>query len=62
MTITKDMKIAEIIRLKREAIPVFAQFGLGCVGCQIANTETVEEAALHHGLNLDDFMNALNNA
>lgn len=32
MSITKDMRIGEIIQEKPEAINILAQFGMGCVG------------------------------
>lgn len=60
--ITKDMKIVDVIRTKKEAIPVFGKFGMGCVGCLAANHETVEEAAMTHGLKLQDLLDALNKA
>lgn len=62
MEITKDMKIVDVINIKRETIPVFGSFGMGCVHCLAANTETVEQAAMVHGLDLDALLDALNKA
>ena len=33
---------------------------MGCVGCPSAQAETLEEAAMVHGLNLEELMTALN--
>lgn len=62
MEITKDMLIGELIRKKPETIEILMQFGMGCVGCPSAQMETLEEAAMVHGLNLETLLAALNQA
>ncbi|TJX12966.1 DUF1858 domain-containing protein [Tissierella creatinini] len=61
MEITKDMLIGEIIRKKPEAVETLMRFGMGCVGCPSSQMESLEEAAMVHGLNIDKLMEALNN-
>ncbi|MDP4178136.1 MAG: DUF1858 domain-containing protein [Bacillota bacterium] len=58
--ITKDLTIGEVVRTKPEAAEVLAGFGMGCVFCPSAQAETIEEAALVHGLKLDELLEALN--
>ena len=60
MEITKDMLIGEIIRKKPESIEILMRFGMGCVGCPSSQMESLEEAAMVHGLDLDTLMDALN--
>ncbi|WP_097028256.1 DUF1858 domain-containing protein [Clostridium peptidivorans] len=60
MNITKDMTIGEVIKNKPEAAEVLANFGMGCVFCPSAQAETVEQAAMVHGLDLNQLMEALN--
>lgn len=60
MNITKDMTIGEIVRQFPEKIEILMGFGMGCVGCPSAQVETIEEAALVHGLKLDELLEALN--
>lgn len=60
MEVTRDMLIGELIRKKPEAIEVLMSFGMGCVGCPSSQMESLEEAAMVHGLNLDALMTALN--
>ncbi|OLS02283.1 DUF1858 domain-containing protein [Tissierella creatinophila] len=60
MEITKDMLIGELIRKKPEAVETLMEFGMGCVGCPASQMESLEEAAMVHGLNLDELMKALN--
>lgn len=58
--ITKDMTIGEVIRLDSSKAEVLMSFGMGCVGCPSAQAETIEEAAMVHGINLDQLIEALN--
>lgn len=60
MEITKDMIIAELVREKPEAVEILMNFGLGCVGCPASQMESIEEAAMVHGLDLDGLLKALN--
>lgn len=60
MEITKDMKIAELIRNKPEAIETLLSFGLGCIGCPASQMESLEEAAAVHGLDVNELILALN--
>lgn len=60
MEIKKDMTIGEVIRKKPETIETLMQFGMGCVGCPSAQMETLEEAAMVHGLKVDTLIDALN--
>ncbi|MBU3091128.1 DUF1858 domain-containing protein [Clostridium sp. CM028] len=60
MKITKDMTIGEVVRQNPESVEVLMSFGMGCVGCPSAQAETLEEAAMVHGLNLEELMTALN--
>lgn len=60
MEVKKDMLIGELIRKKPAAIEVLMEFGMGCVGCPSSQMESLEEAAMVHGLNLDSLMEALN--
>lgn len=60
MKITKDMTIGEVVRQYPESVAVLMGFGMGCVGCPSAQAETIEEAAMVHGLDLEKLMTALN--
>jgi hybrid cluster-associated redox disulfide protein len=33
---------------------------MGCLGCPSSQAETLEEASMVHGINIDDLLNALN--
>lgn len=58
--LTKNMAIAEALKLKPEIAPVLMSKGMHCLGCVIAHGETIEQAANVHGLDADELLNALN--
>ena len=58
--ITKEMTIGEILRVKPEAAEVLLNAGMHCLGCPSAQGESLEEAAMVHGMNIDDLMSKVN--
>lgn len=60
MEITKDMLIGELIRVKPEAVETLMSFGMGCVGCPASQMESLAEAAVVHGLDINALLDALN--
>ncbi|MGA1872638.1 MAG: DUF1858 domain-containing protein [Thermoplasmatota archaeon] len=60
--ITKDMGIMEAIQKYPDVIGVFVAHGLGCIGCAMANFETIEQGAVAHGMDIDSLMKDLNEA
>jgi hybrid cluster-associated redox disulfide protein len=48
--ITKDMTIGEILRVDMDVAPVLMGVGMHCLGCPASQGESLEEAALVHGL------------
>lgn len=55
-TITKEMTIGEILRTKPEIAPVLMNAGMHCLGCPSAQGESLEEAAIVHGMDIDALM------
>lgn len=58
--ITKDMTIMEVLQTNRNTAGVFASYNMGCIGCLAAHGETVEQAAVHHGIDVDEMIEKLN--
>lgn len=58
--ITKDMTIGEVVNADSSKAEVLMSFGMGCVGCPSAQAETLAEAAVVHGINLEQLLEALN--
>lgn len=60
--ITKDTGIIEAVQNHPEILQVFAEYGLGCVGCMAARFETLEQGAAAHGIDIDELVADLNKA
>lgn len=60
ITLTKDMTIAEAIKLKPQIAGLLMSKGMHCLGCVIAQGETLEQAAEVHGLDPDELLKELN--
>ena len=58
-TITKDTIIADILDIAPESAPLFLSIGMHCLGCAMANGETLGEACEVHGVDFDEFMEQL---
>ena len=54
--ITKDMTIGEILRTNPDVAPVLMEAGMHCLGCPSAQAESLEEAAMVHGMDINDLM------
>ena len=60
MTITRDMLIGDLLRMKPEAASILMGFGMGCLGCPSSHMESLEQAAAVHGINIEQLLEKLN--
>lgn len=60
--ITRDMTIGEAIRINEAVVPILLDAGMHCLGCPSAQGESIEEAAMVHGINIDELMAAIEEA
>ena len=58
--IEKNMTIKQLLDLDETLADVLMGFGMFCVLCHIADDETVEEAAMAHGIDVDFLLEKLN--
>lgn len=58
--IDKYMTIGKIIKNYPEKIEVLMDFGLDCTGCLSAKFETLEQASVVHGVDLEELIYELN--
>lgn len=58
--ITKEMLISEAIKLDEKLIPIFFAHGLHCLGCAMADHESLEEASEAHNIDVDKLVADLN--
>jgi len=59
--ITKNPTIGEALRINPDIAPVLMEIGMHCLGCPSAQGETLEEAAMVHGLDADVLMEKIAN-
>ena len=59
-TVTKDMIIADIIAIVANLVGVLMASGMHCVGCPSAQGESLEQAAIVHGIDPDELVESLN--
>ena len=60
MQVTKDMTIGELLMMDRSAGAILMQNGMHCVGCPSAAGETLEEASMVHGMDIDKLLSDIN--
>ncbi len=58
--ITKETIIGDILTIAPQSAPLFQAIGMHCLGCAMSSGETLEEACLVHGVDPDEFLDALN--
>ena len=54
------MIIADIISIDRGLVPILMEAGMHCVGCPSSQGETLEEAGMVHGINVDEVIEKMN--
>lgn len=62
MKVTKDTIIGEILANKPAAIGTLMSFGMGCVMCPSSQMESLEEASMVHGIDVNALVDAINNS
>lgn len=60
--ITADMTIGEALNVNPDIVPVLMQIGMHCIGCPASMGETIEEAAMVHGIDVNELLDHINMA
>ncbi|QNO13586.1 DUF1858 domain-containing protein [Alkalicella caledoniensis] len=58
--ITKEMTIREVLQKDPKTADVFMKYGMHCLGCPSATGESVAQAAMVHGIDVDKLIEDLN--
>ena len=59
-TINKSMLIHEIIEIDPGNAAILMASGMHCVGCPASQGESLEEAAMVHGMDCDELVTKIN--
>lgn len=63
MTITADTLIGDILEVNAEAAaPILMGMGMHCLGCPSARGESIGQACMVHGVDVDEIVGQLNAA
>jgi len=58
--VSKDMIIAEILQVDSGIAAILFKAGMNCVGCPAASGETLEQAGVGHGVDVDAMVDEIN--
>lgn len=58
--VTKDTIIMDVLRIDPETAPIFFEIGMHCLGCPSASGESIEQAAMVHGIDPDELVAKIN--
>ncbi len=58
--ITKDTIIGDILDVAPQTAPIFFAIGMHCLGCPSSRGETVEEACMVHGIDVEKLLAVVN--
>ena len=57
--VTKTTMIGELLQINENIAPLLLNIGMHCLGCPSAQGESLEEAAMVHGIDIDALMKAI---
>lgn len=58
--VSKDMIIADMLQVDPGIAAILMASGMHCIGCPSAQGESLAEAAVVHGLDADELIDAVN--
>lgn len=58
--ITKDTIIGDILDIAPQTAPAFLAIGMHCLGCPSSRSETVAQACMVHGVDVNELLETLN--
>ena len=60
MKFSKETKIGEILEQAPEKAEILLSAGMHCLGCPASQSETLEEACMVHGIDVEEIVKELN--
>ena len=60
MDLSRESMISEILEDFPEAMPKFQELGMHCLGCPASQAETLEQACMVHGIDVDKLLALVN--
>ena len=60
VNITKEMTMGELLTIDRGVAVVLMNAGMHCIGCPSSIGESLEEACMVHGIEVDELLKNIN--
>lgn len=60
MKVNKDMIIMDVLKINPETAQFFLDIGMHCLGCPSASMESIEQACMVHGADVDKLVDDIN--
>ena len=57
---TRETMLSEVLNTAPQTAPLFYSIGMHCLGCALSSSENLEQACAAHGVDVDAFLEALN--
>lgn len=58
--VAKNMTIGELLNSYPQTAPILMEIGMHCLGCPSSQAESLEEAAMVHGIDADLLVEKIN--
>ena len=58
--VTKDTMIGELLQIDEGVAPILLNIGMHCLGCPSSQMETIEQAAMVHGIDSQMLVDEIN--
>lgn len=59
--VSKSTMIGELLQIDEGVAPILLNIGMHCLGCPSSQMETIEEAAMVHGIDPEMLVDEINN-
>lgn len=59
--VNKSTMIGELLQIDENVAPILLNIGMYCLGCPSSQMETIEQAAMVHGIDPDMLVDEINN-
>lgn len=59
--VNRSTMIGELLQIDQNVAPILLNIGMHCLGCPSSQMETIEQAAMVHGIDPDMLVDEINN-
>lgn len=60
MEVTLDTIVGDVVDFDEDTAEIFLECGMHCIDCPVSRMESIEDAAMVHGVDADELVEKLN--